>query len=120
MPKKSNSQTPLVKEELMNNQTVIENELRRNVNYFSELEYAEAVGINAVFSVVKSNLMRPELYRTWLKGLSKVKLIELTETNDSFEWKFPLNLKNLNTAKKAKETIINAVVQQQQELESFL
>ncbi|MHA2297249.1 MAG: hypothetical protein ACXAEU_04680 [Candidatus Hodarchaeales archaeon] len=120
MPNRSQYSTNVLTEELKRNQTVIEKELRKNVNYFSVLEISESSGVKAVFSVVKSRLMRPELYRTWLKGLYKVKLIELEETNDSFEWKFPIKLTKLKTAKIVKDTIINAVVTQQEELESFL
>ncbi|MFW9992183.1 MAG: hypothetical protein ACFFD4_09070 [Candidatus Odinarchaeota archaeon] len=121
MPRKGQSVTILLREELKKSQKAIENELRNNINYFCELEYAdESSDLKAVFSAVKSKLMRPELYRMWLKGLAKVKLIELTETTETFEWKFPVKVQDIQTSKIGKETIVNAVIEQQEELESFL
>ena len=121
MPTKGKSITFVLKEELKRNQMAIEKELRSNINYFCELEYSENIGLKAVFSAVKSKLMRPELYRTWLKGLAKVKLIELTETNEAFEWKFPVKINDTPPSSKiGKESIVNAVIEQQEELKSFL
>ena len=110
----------LFKEELVKNQADIEIQLKENLTHFSELEYSsDGSGVKAVFSVVKNKLMRPGLYRTWLKGLTKVSLIELTETSDIFEWKFPVKI-NAKPQAKISDSVIRAVTRQQEELESFL
>jgi len=119
-PWRDRNNNHLIIEELDKNRADIEESLKESLNYFSQLEYTDSSRINAVFSVLKNKLMRPELYRTWLKGLYKVKLIELTETSDAFEWKFPIKIDKITSSSKIKENVINSIVNKQEELESFL
>ena len=119
-PWRDRNNEELTLEELDKNRADIEESLKESLNYFSQLEYTDSNRVIAVFSVLKNKLMRPELYRTWLKGLYRVQLIELTETSDYFEWKFPLKLDKTVSSSKIKESVISTVVNQQEELESFL